>query len=100
MSILVHCWCVQFPCLCHPNPILTFVVCALASRYYEEKPEMYSLAMHLAKAAAANAFLDGWKTIEMCQAYILLGAYTPPARRWEEDRYWFYTGIAFRLVTL
>ena len=59
---------------------------------------MYGLAMHLAKAAAAKSFLDGWKTIEMCQAYILLGAYTPPARRWEEDRYWFYTGIAFRLV--
>ncbi|KAI0791090.1 hypothetical protein C8Q75DRAFT_816566 [Abortiporus biennis] len=78
-------------------PFLFTVVCALASRYYNEKPEMYGLAMHLAKATAANAFLDGWKTIEMCQAYILLGAYTPPARRWEEDRYWFYTGIAFRL---
>ena len=59
---------------------------------------MYGLALHLAKAAAANAFLDGWKTIEMCQAYILLGAYIPPARRWEEDRYWFFTGIAFRSV--
>ncbi|KAH8092166.1 hypothetical protein BXZ70DRAFT_898356 [Cristinia sonorae] len=78
-------------------PFLFTVVCALASRYYDAKPEMYGVALHLAKAAAANAFLDGWKTIEMCQAYILLGAYIPPARRWEEDRYWFFTGIAFRL---
>lgn len=58
---------------------------------------MYLLAMHIAKASAANAFLDGWKTIEMCQAYLLLGGYTPPARKWEEDRYWFFTGIGFRL---
>lgn len=61
---------------------------------------MYGLALHLAKAAAANAFLDGWKTIEMCQAYILLGAYIPPARRWEEDRYWFFTGLAFRYIRI
>lgn len=79
-------------------PFLFTVVCALASRYYDEKPDMYMLAIHIAKAAAANAFLDGWKTIEMCQAYILLGAYTPPARKWEEDRYWFFTGLAFRLA--
>ncbi|KAI0073211.1 hypothetical protein K474DRAFT_1603752 [Panus rudis PR-1116 ss-1] len=78
-------------------PFLFTVVCALASRYYNEKPDMYALAIHIAKASAANAFLDGWKTIEMCQAYILMGAYTPPARKWEEDRYWFFTGIAFRL---
>ena len=71
-------------------------VCALSSRYFTEKPELFGLAMHLAKAAAASNFLDGWKTLEMCQAYLLLGAYSPPARRWEEDRTWFYTGLAFR----
>ncbi|THH32188.1 hypothetical protein EUX98_g1983 [Antrodiella citrinella] len=79
-------------------PFLFTVVCALASRYYEEKPDIYVLAMHLAKAAAGNAFLGGWKTVEMCQAYLLLGSYSPPARRLEEDRSWFFTGLAFRLA--
>ncbi|KAI0794903.1 hypothetical protein C8Q75DRAFT_803748 [Abortiporus biennis] len=79
-------------------PFLFTVVCALASQFYDAKPEIYDLAMHIAKSAAANAFLDGWKTVEMCQAYIILGGHTPPAKRWEEDRFWFYSGIAFRLA--
>ena len=56
------------------------------------------MAVHFAKAAAANAVIDGWKTVEMCQAFALWSVYNPPARRWEEDRAWCYTGIAFRCV--
>lgn len=73
-------------------------VCTLASRYYDEKPHIYSLATHLAKASAGNSFIGGWKTLEMCQAYFLLGGFSPPARRWEEDRSWFYTGLSFRFA--
>ncbi|KAJ3537444.1 hypothetical protein NM688_g6690 [Phlebia brevispora] len=79
-------------------PFLFTVVLAVASRYYEEKPYIHTLAIHIAKTAAANAFLDGWKTVEMCQAYTLMASYMPPARRWDEDRTWFYSGIAFRLA--
>ena len=68
------------------------------SRYYKEKPHIYGMAIHFAKAAAANAVIDGWKTVEMCQAFALWSVYNPPARRWEEDRAWCYTGIAFRYV--
>ena len=71
-------------------------MCAVASRFYEERPEVYPMAIHMAKAAAANAFLDGCKTIEMCQAFAIMAAYMPPARRWDEDRQFFYSGIAFR----
>ena len=71
----------------------------MASRYYKEKPHIYGMAIHFAKAAAANAVIDGWKTVEMCQAFALWSVYNPPARRWEEDRAWCYTGIAFRCVS-
>ena len=74
-------------------------VCTVASRYYKEKPHIYGMAIHFAKAAAANAVIDGWKTVEMCQAFALWSVYNPPARRWEEDRAWCYTGIAFRCVS-
>lgn len=74
-------------------------MCAVASRFYEEKPEVYPMAVHMAKAAAANAFLDGCKTVEMCQAFAIMSAYMPPARRWDEDRQFFYSGIAFRCVS-
>ena len=55
--------------------------------------------MHFAKHAAATALIDGWKSVELCQAYILMAVYAVPARRWEEDRSWLYIGLAIRLAT-
>ncbi|KAJ7208439.1 hypothetical protein B0H12DRAFT_1034254 [Mycena haematopus] len=80
-------------------PFLFTVVCAVSSRYYPEKSEIYPIAMHFAKHSAANALIDGWKSVELCQAYILLSIYAVPARKWEEDRSWLYTGLAIRLAT-
>ena len=74
-------------------------VCAISSRYYTEKSEIYPIAMHFAKHAAASALLNGWKSVELSQAYILMSLYGVPARRWEEDRNWLYTGLAIRLAT-
>jgi hypothetical protein len=79
-------------------PFLFTVVCAIASRY-SDKPDVYPIAMHFAKSAAANALVDGWKSVELCQAYILMSIYAVPARRWEEDRSWLYTGLAIRIAT-
>ncbi|KAF8177381.1 hypothetical protein K438DRAFT_1845777 [Mycena galopus ATCC 62051] len=79
-------------------PFLFTVICAVSSRYYPEKSEIYPIAMHFAKHSAANALIDGWKTVELCQAYILMSTYAVPARKWEEDRSWLYTGLAIRLA--
>ena len=57
---------------------------------------MYPIAMHFAKSAAANALVDGRKSVELCQTYILMGIYAVPARRWEEDRSWLYTSLAIQ----
>ena len=74
------------------------LVCAVSSRYYREKSEIYPIAMHFARHAAANALIDGWKSVELCQAYILLSTYGVPAKRWEEDRGWLYIGLAIRFA--
>ena len=74
------------------------LVCAVSSRYYREKSGIYPIAMHFARHAAANALVDGWKSVELCQAYILLSTYGVPAKRWEEDRGWLYIGLAIRFV--
>lgn len=76
-----------------------YIVCAISLRY-SEKREVYPIAMHFAKSAAANAMIDGYKSVELCQAYILLSIYAVPARRWEEDRSWLYTGLAIRWAPL
>ncbi|RPD54605.1 hypothetical protein L226DRAFT_547907 [Lentinus tigrinus ALCF2SS1-7] len=80
-------------------PFLFTVVCAISSRYYTEKSDIYPIAMHFAKHAAASALLNGWKSVELSQAYILMSLYGVPARRWEEDRNWLYTGLAIRIAT-
>jgi len=79
-------------------PFLFTVVCALSSRYYKPRPGLYTLAIHFAKAAAASAFIDGWKCVEMCQAYLMLTAYATPTQRYEDSRSGFYSGIATRLA--
>lgn len=71
-------------------------VCAISSRYYTKRPGLYKLAIHFAKAAAASAFIDGWKCVEMCQAYLMLTAYAAPTQRFEDSRSGFYSGIATR----
>lgn len=55
--------------------------------------------MHFAKSAAANALIDGWKSVEVCQAYILMSVYSLPSRKWEEAREWLYLGLAIRMAT-
>ncbi|KAI0631459.1 hypothetical protein C8Q77DRAFT_1159249 [Trametes polyzona] len=80
-------------------PFLFTVICAISSRYYQEKSDIYPIAMHFAKHAAASALLNGWKSVELAQAYLLMSLYGVPARRWEEDRNWLYTGLAIRIAT-
>ncbi|KAJ1304155.1 hypothetical protein OPQ81_008555 [Rhizoctonia solani] len=79
-------------------PFLFTVICAIASRYWIERPELYTVLMHYAKSAAATAITDGWKSLEVCQAYLLLSIYPQPARSWAEDRSWLYLGCAIRLA--
>lgn len=102
MPILIHRWSV-LSVLGYDDSVLTAnvldIVCAIALRY-SDKREVYPIAMHFAKSAAANALIDGWKSVELCQAYILLSIYSVPARRWEEDRSWLYTGLAIRCARL
>jgi hypothetical protein len=73
-------------------------VCAISSRFHPSKAEIYPIAMHFAKSEASSALIHGWKSVELCQAYMLMAVYGPPARRWEEDRGWIFTGLALRVA--
>ena len=73
-------------------------VCAITSRYYPEKAEIYPIAMHFALNECANALMHGWKCIELSQAFMLLTMYAHPAKRWEEERSYLYGGLAMRSV--
>ncbi|KIJ22679.1 hypothetical protein M422DRAFT_196896, partial [Sphaerobolus stellatus SS14] len=75
------------------------VVCTIASRYLTSRPNLHSAALHFAKHLAATSLINGVKSVEMAQAYLLMSVYGLPARRWEEDRSWFYGGLAGRIAT-
>ncbi|KZW01468.1 hypothetical protein EXIGLDRAFT_63179 [Exidia glandulosa HHB12029] len=80
-------------------PFLFTIVCATAARYYAKRPELHTIAMHFARDAAAHCVTQGFKSIELCQAYIIMATYAVPAKRWEEDRNWLYIGLAIRIAT-
>ncbi|KAG6326647.1 hypothetical protein ID866_12442, partial [Astraeus odoratus] len=75
------------------SPFLFTVVCAIASRFYTERPDLYEQLMNYAQLAAGSALITGTKNEEMCAAYLLMQLYPVPAKRWEEDRGWIYLGV-------
>ncbi|KZT73649.1 hypothetical protein DAEQUDRAFT_721712 [Daedalea quercina L-15889] len=81
------------------SPFLFTVICAIASRHYCARPELYQEAMKYARLAAGSCLIGGQKSIEAVQAYILLSLYPVPARRWEDDRSSMYLGLAIRVAT-
>ncbi|KAF8748733.1 hypothetical protein RHS01_10579 [Rhizoctonia solani] len=84
--------------LIHPLvPLCPATVCAIAP-VLDRTTELYKVLMHYAKSAAATAITDGWKSLEVCQAYLLLSVYPQPAKSWAEDRGWLYLGCAIRLA--
>lgn len=62
-----------------PNSLLDFAdnsICALAARYYSKRPELHhSLSMY-AKRLAFEVPSRGYKSVEVCQAYLLLTMWT------------------------
>ncbi|TFK27196.1 hypothetical protein FA15DRAFT_666700 [Coprinopsis marcescibilis] len=81
------------------SPFLFTVICAIASRFYSERPTLYPEAMQYAQIAAGNALISGTKNVEMCAAYILMSLYPIPVKRWEHQRSWLYLGLAIRTAT-
>lgn len=78
------------------SPFLFTVICAVASRFYTQRPGLYQDAMHYARLAAGTALIGGRKNVEMVQAYLILAMNPVPCRRWEDDRSWVFLGLAIR----
>lgn len=78
-------------------PFLFTTVCAVAAKHLQ-RPGAYNQAMACARKTAAEALISNRKTIEMCQAYILLGEFSLLVPTWEEDRSSLFRGLAIRLA--
>ncbi|KIY44020.1 hypothetical protein FISHEDRAFT_52517 [Fistulina hepatica ATCC 64428] len=83
---------------CYRSPFLFTVICAIASRFYTERPELYHELMNHARSLAGQALIKGPKTVDMCHAFILLALYPVPGKRLEDDNSWIYLGMAIRVA--
>jgi hypothetical protein len=73
----------------------------MASRFYRERPELHSIAVHFAKTSAASTLVEGRKSIELCQAYLLLAIWSSGSTKtFEEDRGWLWLGYAIRYAPM
>lgn len=96
--IFVHHWsvflCNSLKRLCSSCKL----VCATAARYHVSRPSLYDLAQGFAKAAAEKALVDGVKTIEVCQAFMIMAVNPVPRKSHVEDKSGLYLGVAAQYV--
>ncbi|EJD35898.1 hypothetical protein AURDEDRAFT_117234 [Auricularia subglabra TFB-10046 SS5] len=81
------------------SPFLLTVIVTIAARYYTTRPDAYVRLMDVTKKMAGEAIVNTTKSIEHCQAFILLASYPAPDRKYSENRNWLYSGVAFRMAT-
>ncbi|KAF8515140.1 hypothetical protein BU17DRAFT_27193, partial [Hysterangium stoloniferum] len=78
------------------DPCLLTTFLAISSRYLPSCPRHHNIAMNFPKYAAATAFIDGVKSVEMAQAHLHMSGHGLPARRWGRIRVGFMGGLASR----
>ena len=82
-----------------PANIFFHIVCAIASKFYTEKPELHNRLTEIAKKLAFSVPARGYKSVEIVQAYLLLSLYGSGAvERYEQDKTWLLLGMAIRLA--
>ncbi|TFK76511.1 hypothetical protein BDN72DRAFT_831085 [Pluteus cervinus] len=79
-------------------PFLFTVICVTASRYYEGRSGLFDMAKDFARDAASRALIDGSKSLDVCQAYLLMAVYPVPKKKWAEDKSWLLMGVAIRMA--
>ncbi|KAJ7156049.1 fungal-specific transcription factor domain-containing protein [Mycena crocata] len=80
------------------SPFLFTVICATASRFYTLRPNLYSKAHPFAIDASAVALIDGFTSVDICQAYLILAVYPIPKKKFVDDRSWLFMGVAIRMA--
>ncbi|GLB34598.1 putative fungal specific transcription factor [Lyophyllum shimeji] len=86
--------------VCSRSPFLLTTICSIASKFYTAKPELHPRLTELAKKLAFSVPAQGYKSVEIVQAYLLLSLWGCGAvERYEQDKTWLLLGIAIRMAT-
>ncbi|KZT09576.1 uncharacterized protein LAESUDRAFT_722542 [Laetiporus sulphureus 93-53] len=85
--------------VCSRSPFLLTTICAIASRFYDARAELYPRLTELAKKLAFNVPAKGYKSVEVVQAYLLNTLWgCGPVERYEQDRTWMLLGMGIRMA--
>ncbi|KZP01066.1 hypothetical protein CALVIDRAFT_475249 [Calocera viscosa TUFC12733] len=91
------------PLVCSRSPFLLTAVCAIASKFYKGRDdggELHIRLNNVVKKLAWSTPAQGYKSVEIVQAYLLLALWgTGPVQRFEQDRTWLLLGMAIRMAT-
>ncbi|KAL4067825.1 fungal-specific transcription factor domain-containing protein [Scleroderma citrinum] len=86
--------------VCSRSPFLLTTICAIASKFYQVRPELHGRLSDLAQKLAFSVPEKGYKSLEIIQAYLLLTLWGCGAvERYEYDKTWLLLGIAIRMAT-
>ncbi|KAF8582334.1 hypothetical protein K439DRAFT_1413481 [Ramaria rubella] len=86
--------------VCSRSPFLLTTICAIASKFYSQKPDLHPRLNNLAKSLAFRVPERGYKSVEIVQAYLLLTLWgCGPVERYEQDKTWLLLGMAIRMGT-
>jgi len=84
--------------VCQRSSFLFTCVCAVASKFYTRRPDLYSQCQRRAVKSAFEVMSRGFKSPEIVQGFLLLTLYNQPVERYEEDRTWLFAGVAIRMA--
>ncbi|WFD18320.1 hypothetical protein MCAP1_000521 [Malassezia caprae] len=84
--------------VCQRSSFLFTCVCAVASKFYTRRPELYSQCQRRAVKNAFEVMSRGCKSPEIVQGFLLLTLYNQPVEWYEEDRTWLFAGVAIRMA--
>jgi hypothetical protein len=78
----------------------TCTVCSIASKFYSERADLHSRLTELAKKLAFSVPAQGYKSVEIVQAYLLLSKWgCGDAERYEREQTWLLLGMGIRMAT-
>ncbi|KAI0053938.1 hypothetical protein FA95DRAFT_1579033 [Auriscalpium vulgare] len=86
--------------VCSRSPFLLTTICAVSAKFFTPRPELHGKLTELSKKLAFNVPAQGYKSVEIVQAYLLLALWgCGPVERFEQDRTWMLLGMAIRTAT-
>lgn len=84
---------------CYQFTTTELLVCAIASKYYPNRPELHVRLTDLSRKLAFEVPAMGYKSVEIVQAYFLLTLWgCGPVERFEHDRTWLLLGLGIRYL--